>query len=275
MKIGRGIAPTAVVVIVVIAVVVIAGVSAAVLLAPKEEVKPKEVTYALFYDYGVGEYYNYEMTMTTTEIKDNMESETSYTSASSMQITAVEDNEITAKHIGTEFIAGENVDVTLVVKMSNKGKMISWEIENVAPPEYWEAAEAHENICMVYWELLGLEFPEEAILIGHKWESPIEAEIPLGPIIIPITGVKSAHFVGKESITVKAGIFDCWRIDYDGSISGGLTDVFTINSTYTATSWFNKQNCAQIKWTLSGTSEYDGIWGYSEMIIELVEYGTI
>jgi len=280
------------IIVTVVVVTVVGAVAAVVLLKPGEGPAPggptttptttPPIAYEFLYDYQVGEYYNYETAGTTTSIQDNTETETSQTSAYSMQITAVEGDEITTKTIGTETIANENVDVTLVMTMSNKGEMISWEIENVAPPEYWEAAEAYENSSMVFSELFGLEFPEEAIPIGHEWGSPTEAEIPMGPYIVPITGERSAHFVGEESITVEAGTFDCWRVDYSASASGERTvdnHVLTVNLTCEGTCWLGKQNCAQIKSTMSYTMnfEYDGYTGgyLGEAVTELVEYGTI
>ena len=242
--------------------------------------------YELFLDYEVGEYYNYETTTTTTSIQDNTETEASQTSAYSMQITAVGDDEITARYTATEIREGENVEVTLVMTMSNRGKMISWEIENVTPPEYWEQVSSEYESQMVYGELFGLEFPEEAIPIDHEWESPIEVEIPMGPeearIEVPVTGEISAQFVGEESITVEAGTFDCWRIEYSASISGETTiDDYTVtlNITSEGTSWLDKRNCTEVKSTMSYVMnmEFDGYTGeyLSESVTELVEYGTI
>lgn len=282
------------IIVTVVVVTVVGAVAAVVLLKPGEGPAPGgptttptttpggEETHELFYDYQVGEYYNYETAGTTTSIQDNTETETSQTSAYSMQITAVEGNEITTKTIGTETIANENVDVTLVMTMSNRGEIISWEIENVVPLEYLEAAEAYENTSMAFSELFGLEFPEEAIPIGHEWGSPTEAEYSMGPYIVPITGERSAHFVGEESITVEAGTFDCWRFDYTASASGERTvdnHVLTMSLTCGGTGWLGKQNCAQIKSTMSYTMnfEYDGYTGryLGEAVTELVEYGTI
>ncbi len=245
-------------------------------------------TYELFYDYEVGEYYVYETATTSTSTYDNMETETSSSSVYSMQVTAVEDDEIIAKYISTETIGPpyleteENVDVTLVITISKKGEMLSWEIENVAPPEYWENVEEYENSTMVYWQLFGFVFPEEAVPIGHEWENPIETEMPWSYIMLPMTGESSAHFVGEESITVEADTLNCWRLDYSASISGEQTvDNYTVtmDMTVEGTSWFDKQNCAQVKSTMSYTMswEYDGYIGehLSESVTELIEYGTI
>lgn len=268
--------------LVIAAIVVVAIVAAAtvyIILSGEEE-----ETYELFYDYEVGKYYNYETTTTTTSTQNNdMETENSST-AYSMQVTAVEDNEITLKQTGTETIDGENVDVTLVVTVSNKGEMISWEIENVVPPEYWSQVVEYENQSMIYWELIGFEFPEEAIPIGHEWGSSIEYEIPWGPeeIPLPMTGEASTQFVGEESITVEAGTFDCWRIDYSVNLSGEMTvdnHTVTMNIIFEGTDWLDNQNCGQVKSMMSFAMdmEYDGytMEQVSESVTELVEYGTI
>lgn len=245
-------------------------------------------TYELIYDYEDGEYYNYETTTTSTSTYDNMETETSSSSVYSMQVTAVEDDEITAKYISTETIGPpyleteENVDVTLAITMSKKGEMLSWEIENVAPPEYWENVEEYENSMMIYWQLFGFVFPEEAVPIGHEWENSIEVEMPWSYIMLPMSGESSAHFVGEESIAVEAGTFNCWRLDYSASISGELTvdnHTVTMDMTVEGASWLDKQNCAQVKSTMSyaASSEYDGYTGehLSESVTELIEYGTV
>lgn len=268
--------------LVIAAIVVVAIVAAAAVYIVLSEGEEEE-TYELFFDYEVGKYYNYEVATTATSTQDDdMETEDSST-AYSIQVTAVEDDEITLQQTGTEPIAGENVDVTLVITMSNKGEMTSWEVEDVVPPEYWEQAVAYENQSMMYMELIGLEFPEEAISIGHEWGNPIEAEVPVGlDISLLVTGEVSAHFMGEESITVEAGTFDCWRIDYSMSASGEITvDIYTLtlDLTFEGTEWLDKQNCGEVKATMSFAMnmQYDGqtMEQVSESVTELVEYGTI
>lgn len=279
--------------VILVVIVAVAAVSSYFLLIKGEEAPPgeeeeEEETYELFFDYEVGEYYNYETTTTTTSIQDNTETETSSSSAYFTQVTAVEDDEISIKYIGTETLDGENVEMTLVMTMSKRGEMLSWEIENVVPPEYWEQVSSTYEGQMVYQELLGLEFPEGAIPIGHEWESSIETEIPMGPEeerrMVPLTGEISAQFVGEESVPVEAGTFDCWRIEHSASVSGEKTvdNQYTlmVDITVGGIDWLNKQNCVQIKsmmsWSMSGGVENYFQFEYlSESVTELVEYGTV
>lgn len=272
--------------VIVVIVVVGAGIAAYLLTRPEAAEEAAE-KYELSYDYTVGEYYVYETTSTSTSDSTVSTSLSSYTT----QVTAVEDNEITAKYIETiENIAPpqyaytiENAEVTLIMTMTNKGKMISWEIENVVPPELWENVELYENSQMRYSQLfenvLGV-FPDGPIPIGENWGTSISGEIEWMPGML-LTGEGSVHFVGQESVTVDAGTFDCWRLDYGVSISGELTNGYTatMNMTLEGTSWCNRLNCAEVKSTMSMTMsmEHDGSPGeyLFESVTELVEYGTI
>lgn len=124
-------------------------------------------------------------------------------------------------------------------------------------------------------------FPYEPIPICENWETLISTEIEWMPgTYLPLMGEGSTHFVGQESVTVEAGTFDCWRLDYGASISGEseyMGMAFTMDMTLEGTSWYRKQNCAEVKMTVSMTMEFDGqIMGYlMDMVTELVEYGTI
>jgi hypothetical protein len=258
-------------------------------------------TYELFYDYEVDEYYNYETTTTTSSTYDNTQTEISSTSTYSMQVTGVEDDEITCTHTtilkenSTEWgperepYPPEDVEITMKYTGTNKGEMISWEIENVVPSEYWENMELHENSQMAWSQLFQTiyVFPEEPVSIGQEWEKSIEEEIPWGPgMYMELTGEGSAHLVGQENVVVEAGTFDCWRIDYDMSVSGELeltydnVYAYSVDTTLEGTTWYSKQNCAEIKSTMSMTmsTELDNVSkreSLSESVTELVEYGTI
>lgn len=265
------------IVMVVIAIVVVGGGTAAFLMTRG----PSEA-YEFFYDYQVGEYYNYKMTTATTVDNTSMES---ILSTYSIQVITVEDNEITVRSTSTVENIGppsyeftiENAEVTMIATMTNKGEMISWEIENVMPPELWENVELYESYQMVWSQLFQTiyVFPEEPVSICQEWGKSIEGEIPWGSMTL--TGEGSAHLVGQENVGVEAGTFDCWRIDYDISVSGEYT--YTVNMALEGTSWYSKQNCAEIKSTMSMTMsvEYDDYqYEYlSETITELIEYGTI
>lgn len=183
----------------------------------------------------------------------------------------------------------EDVEITMKYTTTNKGDMISWEIENVVPSEYWENVELFENSQMAWSQLFQTiyVFPDEPVSIGQEWEKPIEREIPWGPgMYMTLTGEGSAHLVGQENVVVEAGTFDCWRIDYVTSVSGELE--FTMDNVYTyaidmaleGTSWYSKQNCVEIKSTMSMTqsTELDNIAkreSLSDSVTELVEYGTV
>ncbi len=277
----KGVSSAVVIVIVIVAAVV--GVGGYLLLKGGEG---EGEAYELFCDYQAGEYYNYKMTTTTTvTVDDTLVENTLSTLTYPMQIITVEDNEITLRSTSTvETI--ENAEVTIIARMTNKGEMISWEIENVVPSELWENVELYENSQMVWSQLFQsmYTFPEEPVSICQEWENSIEGEIPWGPTYMTLTGEGSAHFVGQESVTVEAGTFDCWRIDYDASVSGELTydnQVYTMDMTLEGTSWYSKQNCVEIKstmpmtWTMS--AEYDNFQSehVSETVTELVEYGTV
>lgn len=274
------------IVMVVIAIVVVGGGTAAFLMT-----RGPSKAYELYYDYQVGEYYNYKTTTATTVDNTPMEN---ILSTYSMQVTAVEDNEITVRSTSTVENIGppsyqftiENAEVTMIAMMTNKGEMISWEIENVVPLEYWENVELYENSQMVWSQLFQTiyAFPEEPVSIGQEWEKSIEEEIPWGPgTYMTLTGDGSAHLAGQESVTVEAGTFDCWRIDYDISVSGELTyddQMYTMNMTLEGTSWYNKQNCAETKsiMVMAMSMEADNYYQYeyvSETLSELVEYGTV
>ena len=256
--------------VIVVIVVVGAGIAAYVLTRPPAE------KYELSYGYQVGEYYNYKVTTIGAP-----------TSTYSMQVTAVKDNEFTVKYTATENIGppylatAENVDVTLAITTSKRGEMVSWEIENVVPAEYRENVEAYENSMMGYWQLFGGVLPKEPVSIGQKWEKPIDVRIPWGPAYMPVTGEVNVHFVGAESVTVEAGTFDCWRLDYSTSASGELTGAYTatMNITLQGTAWYSKQNCVDIKSTTSMTMSY-AYDNYSsehssQTTTELVERGTV
>lgn len=263
--------------VIVVIMVVGAGAGAYLLTRPKAAEK-----YELFFDYQVGGYYVYE----TTTTMDNTTELSTYT----MQVTAVEDDEITVKSISTVENIGppqyeytvESADVTIIVTMTKKGEMTSWEIENVMPPELWENVELYENYQMMYSQLFEnfLVFPYEPIPICENWETSISSEIELGAgTYMPLTGEGSTHFVDQESVTVEAGTFDCWRLDYGANISGELTNGYTVtmDMTLEGTTWYSKLNCAQIKSTMSMTMsvESDGYqYEYlSESVTELVEQG--
>lgn len=274
------------IVAVIIAIVVVGGGTAAFLMTRG----PSEA-YEFFYDYQVGEYFNYKMTTATTV--DNTPIENTL-STYSMQIIAVEDNKITARSTSTVENIGppqypftiENAEVSVIATMTNKGEMISWEIENVVPPELWENVELYENFQMMYSQLFQAiyVFPEEPVSICQEWENSIEAEIPWGPgMYMTLTGEGSAQLAGQESVTVEAGTFDCWRIDYDISVSGEVTydnQMYTMNITLEGTSWYSKQNCAETKsiMVMVMSMEADNYYQYeyvSETLSELVEYGTV
>ncbi len=267
--------------VIIVIVVVGAGIAAYVLTRPPAE------KYELFLDYQVDEYYVYETTTTTTMDNTTENILSTYT----MQVTAVEDDEITVKSISTVENIGppqyeytvESADVTMVATMTKKGEMISWGIENVVPPELWENVELYENSQMMYSQLFEnvlSVFPYEPIPICENWETSISSEIEWGAgTYMQLTGEGSTHFVGQESVTVEAGTFDCWRLDYGASISGELTNGYTatMDMTLEGTTWYSKLNCAQIKLTMSMTMsmEYDGYqYEYlSESVTELVEQG--
>lgn len=272
------------IVMVIITIVVVGGGTAAFLMTRG----PSEA-YELFYDYKVGEYYVYEMTAATTIDNTVMEEFSTY----STQIDLVEDNEITVISTRTVENIGppryeytvKSAEVTGRVKMTNKGKMTSWEIESVVPLELWENVELYENSQMIYSQLFEdlYMFPYKPIPICENWETLISTEIEWMPgTYLPLMGEGSTHFVGQESVTVEAGTFDCWRLDYGASISGEseyMGMAFTMDMTLEGTSWYRKQNCAEVKMTMSMTvtMEFDGqIMGYlMDMVTELVEYGTI
>jgi len=98
-----------------------------------------------------------------------------------------------------------------------------------------------------------------------------------------LTGEGSAHLVDQEDVTVEAGTFDCWRIDYDTSVSGELTydnQMFTMNMTLEGTGWYSKKNCAEIRSTrsMAMSTEADNYYRseyLSETISELIEYVTV
>ena len=270
--------------IVVVIVIVVGGAAVYVLTRPPE-------AYELFYDYQVGEYYIYEMTTTTTMDDTPMEN---ISSTHSMKVIAVEDNEITVGYTSTVENIGppsyeftiENAEVAMMVTMTNKGEMISWEIGSVVPSEYWDNVELYENSQMVWSQLLQTiyAFPEEQVSICQEWEKSVEEEIPWGPgMYMTLTGEGSAHLVGQEDVTVEAGTFDCLRIDYDTSVSGELVydnQMFTINITLEGTGWYSKKNCAEIRSTRSMvmSTEADNYYRseyLSETVSELIEYVTV
>jgi len=170
--------------VIVVAVVVGAGVGAYLLTRPVAEEAAEK--YELSYDYQAGEYYVYETTSTTTSDSTVSTSLSSYT----MQVTGVVGNQITFKYIGRENVGPpylateENVEVTMGGTMTNKGKTISWEIENVVPLELWENVEAYENSQMRWSRLLenvwGV-FPYESVPIGENWGTSISCEMEWTP----------------------------------------------------------------------------------------------
>lgn len=271
--------------IIVLIVVVGGGAAAYVLMRPSEAPE----TYDLSYDYEVGEYYVYETATSTTMDDTVMEEFSTY----SMQVTAVNNNEITCKYIETIGNIGppqygvtiESAEVTMEMKMTNKGKMISWEIESVVPLELWENVELYENSQMMYGQLFEslYMFPSASISIGQEWETSISDEIEWMPgTYMPLMGEGSTHFVGQENVTVEAGTFDCWRLDHGASISGELEymdTAFTMDMTLEGTSWYSKQNCAEVKMTMSMTMSMefgdDKMEYLTDTVMELVEYGTI
>lgn len=267
--------------VIVVIVVVGVGIAAYVLTRPPEK-------YELTYDYQVGEYYVYETTATTTMDNTVSTSLSSYT----MQVTGVVGNQITFKYISRENIGPpylattENVEVTMGGTMTNKGKTISQEIENVVPSELRDNVESYENSMMAYSQLFENLYmlPSAPISIGQKWSVSISGEIPYGTIYMPLTGQGSVSLAGQESITVKAGTFDCWRLESSATVSGeqAVDNQYTamVDMTVQWTSWLNKQNCANVKSTSSMTMSAggDNLYSYthsSESVTELVEYGTI
>lgn len=271
--------------IIVLIVVVGGGAAAYVLMRPSEAPE----TYDLSYDYEVGEYYVYETATSTTMDDTVMEEFSTY----SMQVTAVNNNEITCKYIETIGNIGppqygvtiESAEVTMEMKMTNKGKTISWEIESVVPLELWENVELYENSQMTYGQLFESLYmlPSASISIGQEWETSISDEIEWMPgTYMPLMGEGSTHFVGQENVTVEAGTFDCWRLDYGASISGELEymdTAFTMDMTLEGTGWYSKQNCAEAKMTMSMTMTMevgdDKMEYLTDTVMELVEYGTI
>jgi len=270
------------IVMVVIAIVVVGGGTAAFLMT-----RGPSKAYELYYDYQVGEYYVYETATSTTMDDTVMEEFSTY----SMQVTAVNNNEITCKYIETIGNIGppqygvtiESAEVTMEMKMTNKGKMISWEIESVVPLELWENVELYENSQMMYGQLFEslYMFSSASISIGQEWETSISGEIEWMPgTYMLLMGEGSTHFVGQENVTVEAGTFDCWRLDYGASISGELVDTpFTMDMTLEGTSWYSKQNCAEVKMTMSITMSMevgdDKMEYLTDTVMELVEYGTV
>ena len=265
-------------------VVVGGGAAAYVLMRPSEAPE----TYDLSYDYEVGEYYVYETATSTTMDDTVMEEFSTY----SMQVTAVNNNEITCKYIETIGNIGppqyevtiENAEVTMEMKMTNKGKMISWEIESVVPLELWENVELYEDSQMMYGQLFESLYmlPSASISIGQEWETSISSEIEWVPgTYLPLMGEGSTHFVGQENVTVEAGTFDCWRLDYGASISGELTNGYTVtmDMTLEGTTWYSKQNCIEVKMTMSMIMSIevgdDKMEYLTDTVMELVEYGTI
>lgn len=264
--------------------ILVVGVAAAYILT-----RPSEEEYELFLDYEVGEYYTYNTATTTISTYDNTQTETSSTSTYTMQVTEIEDNEIYITYITTveensgEW-ASENVEITMSYTMTNKGKIISWEVENVVPSGYWENAVQYENQQMIYSQIFEnlWALPSDPVSVGGEWDVSISGEMPWGQWSTLVTGEGTAQFVGKKSVTVEAGTFDCWRIDYSGSVSGELT----VDNYYTATismeieenAWYNKQNCAHIKSATSYTMSAESAYYMWEQIIEsateLTEYGT-
>lgn len=270
--------------IIVLIVVVGGGAAAYVLMRPSEAPE----TYDLSYDYEVGGYYVYETTTSTT-MDDTVTDEFS---TYSMQVTAVNNNEITSKYIETIGNIGppqyevtiENAEVTMEMKMTNKGKMISWEIESVVPLELWENVELYEDSQMMYGQLFESLYmlPSASISIGQEWETSISSEIEWVPsTYLSLTGEGSTHFVGQENVTVEAGTFDCWSLDYGASISGELTNGYTVtmDMTLEGTTWYSKQNCTEVKMTMSMIMSIevgdDKMEYLTDTVMELVEYGTI
>lgn len=168
---------------------------------------------------------------------------------------------------------------------TDKGKTISREVENVVPSKQWDNVVRYEDSQMAYTRLIeDLEtFPSEPVSIDEKRDKSISSEVPWGSeLSILLTGEGTAHFVGEEKVTVEAGTFNCWRINYTGSVSGeGKVDsdhTITVNWTVEENVWYNRRNCAMIKLSSSYRIDWraDDYYPGEQIpkpVVELVDYG--
>jgi len=233
-----------VIVILAIAIVVVGGGIAAYLLTRGPEV------YELSYNFKPGESYVYEMKSKTESLGTSVELSLSET----LDVLQVIDHEVNIRdssemQIAITGAAQQNVAVVMTFRMTNKGVRSAIQIEKVEPPELRTAMEQARGQLEGYLKAI-YHYPTDPVPLGREWSVPIDYQFEQAGVSMTVTGEARSSIVARESITVQAGTFDCWRLAHKINASGEMVlagQTVTMSMSGNATSWIDPLSGAQTK----------------------------
>jgi hypothetical protein len=200
------------------------------------------------YNFKVGESYVYIQEIT---VEVPVAGEMKSTGDLTIDVLEVMDNEIvTRTTITTQMPGVPQIKMVMRKRMTRKGRIISFEIENVEPPELMENVEKE----MGGWQRLlenARRYPEVPMPIGREWEVPVDFDLEIQPgMTLKLQGKASSSIDGKETLTVRAGTFECWRLVIKIYLSGQTSvDDQTMEMTMTAEGnvWVDQGTGAEVK----------------------------
>ncbi|MEM1557792.1 MAG: hypothetical protein QXT26_00010 [Thermoproteota archaeon] len=129
-----------------------------------------------------------------------------------------------------------------------------------------------------YWRTIQA-YPKDPVPIGHEWTMLVNLKFQEAYLPITLVGTCNSSITSKESISVKAGTFDCLRLTHKISASGEVTIMnkkVTISISGEGASWIDLKKCFQIRVDLPLSIKVKATGQEGElrvnMTIELIEY---
>ncbi|MEM1554402.1 MAG: hypothetical protein QXS51_05545 [Thermoproteota archaeon] len=264
------------VIIIVISIIIVLGVVTTYLIMRSSEI------YDLSYDFKPGESYVYNITYRVDSDLPGFPISTS--SRETLTILEFLDNRFKIRNsaITQVSVLSQKLTSTTIMKyeMDRKGSITGVEIDYIEPRELQEYIRNNLEELEGYWRTIQA-YPKDPIPIGHEWTMPVNLKLQEAYLPITLVGTCTSSITSRESISVKAGTFDCLRLSHKISASGEVTIMnqkVTISISGEGTSWIDLKKCFQIRVDLPLSIKVKATGQEVElrvnMTIELIEYKT-
>ncbi len=263
--------------LIVIAIIAVAAVGGAVGIytvtrAPAE-------TYDLSYRLQAGDYFVQDVSLSMELMGTTMEV-SSRTTTDILEVAGDEFGIRETNEMELNISGAEQMEFTSVMdsRMSNKGARSDVQLVSADPPELMESAEQGLGQVQNYLGSLYL-YPPDPVAIGQKWEAPLDFQFEESGISATMVGSLSSTVIGKESVTVGAGTFDCLHLAEKITASTEtlfLDQMVSINMDGEGGMWVDLESGVQTRVELPLTIEMEAT-GVKfeitlEITLELVEY---
>lgn len=232
----------------VVAVAVVTAMSAYLLMPKGSPSGQVEISYNL----QPGESYTYTETMNMDAIGTSMEILNDHT----MVVVGVAGNQFDIRDTYTMTVTGvgtsQKATIVTTYKMSNKGARSELNIESVDPPELRENMGQTLTQSQTYFGPANL-YPTEPVAIGQEWNVPLNLPLDQSGIVIGLVGSCTNSISGRESVTVRAGTFDSWRMNQKLNLASSMQlmgQTATISLSGDTTTWIDTKTGVQTKASL-------------------------